>query len=188
MNVGDWLRKLGLERYEPTFRDNNVTGEILPKLTAEDLKDLGVVPVGDRRLLLHAIGSLRSVGGPRSANLRDIDERPAAAATERRQLTVMFCDLVGSTPLSARFDPEDLRGIMGSYHRCVAKTVEGFGGFVARYMGDGVLSYFGYPQAHEDDAERAIRCGLALVDIEHPIAKSPTGQRFLTKLSSHFQL
>src|SRR6516162_9454580 len=85
-------------------------------------------------------------------------------AAERRQLTVMFCDLVGSTPLSARFDPEDLRGIMGSYHRCVAKTVEGFGGFVARYMGDGVLIYFGYPQAHEDDAERAIRCGLAVIE------------------------
>ena len=89
---------------------------------------------------------------------------PRTDAAERRQLTVMFCDLVGSTPLSARFDPEDLRGIMGSYHRCVGKTVEGFGGFVARYMGDGVLIYFGYPQAHEDDAERAIRCGLAVVE------------------------
>ena len=87
-----------------------------------------------------------------------------AAEAERRQLTVMFCDLVGSTPLSARLDPEDLRGIIGAYHRCVAETVEGFGGFVARYMGDGALIYFGYPQAHEDDAERATRCGLALVD------------------------
>ena len=76
----------------------------------------------------------------------------------------MFCDLVGSTPLSARFDPEDLRGIMDSYHRRVAETVESFGGFVARYMGDGILIYFGYPQAHEDDAERAIRCGLAVVE------------------------
>src|SRR5262249_19390669 len=85
-------------------------------------------------------------------------------AAERRQLTVMFCDLVGSTLLSARLDPEDFRGIMGSYRRCVAETVEGFGGFVARYMGDGVLIYFGYPQAHEDDAERAIRCGLAVVE------------------------
>jgi class 3 adenylate cyclase len=89
---------------------------------------------------------------------------PHIDGAERRQLTVMFCDVVGSTPLSSRLDPEDLRGIMGSYHRCVAKTVEGFGGFVARYMGDGVLSYFGYPQAHEDDAERAIRCGLAAVE------------------------
>jgi class 3 adenylate cyclase/predicted ATPase len=91
-------------------------------------------------------------------------ERTAEVTAERRQLTVMFCDLVGSTPLSARHDPEDLRGILGAYHRCVAETVEGFGGFVAHYMGDGVLIYFGYPQAHEDDAERAIRCGLAVVD------------------------
>ena len=83
---------------------------------------------------------------------------------ERRQLTVMFCDLVGSTALSSRLDPEDLRGIIGAYHRCVTETVEGFIGYVARYMGDGVLIYFGYPQAHEDDAERATRCGLALVD------------------------
>ena len=83
---------------------------------------------------------------------------------ERRQLTVMFCDLVGSTPLSARLDPEDLRRIIGAYHRCVTEIVESFGGFVARYMGDGVLVYFGYPQAHEDHAERATRCGLALVD------------------------
>src|SRR6516162_8317426 len=90
--------------------------------------------------------------------------RSRTDSAERRQLTVMFCDLVGSTPLSARLDPEDLRGIMGSYHRRVAETVEGFGGFVARYMGDGVLIYFGYPQAHEDDAERAIRCALAVVE------------------------
>src|SRR5215469_1623825 len=89
---------------------------------------------------------------------------PRTEAAERRQLTLMFCDLVGSTPMSARFDPEDLRGIMGAYHRRVAETVEGFGGFVARYVGDGVLIYFGYPQAHEDDAERAIRCGLAVVE------------------------
>src|SRR6516225_8242898 len=157
MNVGDWLRKLGFERYEAAFRENNVTGEVLPKLTAEDLKDLGVVPVGDRRLLLDAIGSLRSEAGPRSAKLRDIDKRPAAAATERRQLTVMFCDLVGSTALGSRLDPEDLREIIGAYHRCVADMVGRFDGYVAKYMGDGVLVYFGYPQAHEDDAERAAR-------------------------------
>src|SRR6516162_1554712 len=89
---------------------------------------------------------------------------PRADSAERRQLTVMFCDLVGSTPLSARLDPEDLRRIIGAYHRCVTEIAEGFGGFVARYMGDGVLIYFGYPQAHEDDAERATRCGLVLVD------------------------
>ena len=89
---------------------------------------------------------------------------PRTDGAERRQLTVMFCDLVGSTALASRLDPEDLREVIGSYHRCVAETVESFGGFAARYMGDGVLIYFGYPQAHEDDAERAIRCGLAAVD------------------------
>jgi len=131
---------------------------VLPELTVEDLRDLGVSLVGHRRKLLAAIAVLRSdVGSTASA--------PVAASTaERGQLTVMFCDLVGSTPLSVRLDPEALRGIIGSQHRGVAQTVESFGGFVARYMGDGVLIYFGYPQAHEEDAERAIRCGLAAVD------------------------
>jgi class 3 adenylate cyclase/predicted ATPase len=105
-----------------------------------------------------------ALGAEAPAEAKASRDPPATAAAERRQLTVMFCDLVGSTPLSARLDPEDLRGIIGAYHRCVTETVEGFGGFVARYMGDGVLVYFGYPQAHEDDAERAMRCGLALVD------------------------
>jgi class 3 adenylate cyclase len=157
MDVAEWLRKLGLEEYEPAFRANNVDAQVLRRLTAEDLISIGVTSVGHRRRLLDAIAALA-------------DEAPAAldspirAAAERRQLTVMFCDLVGSTPLSARLDPEDLRGIIGAYHRCATEIVDGFGGFVARYMGDGVLVYFGYPQAHEDDAERATRCGLALVD------------------------
>jgi class 3 adenylate cyclase/predicted ATPase len=163
MNVGDWLRKLGLEHYEPAFRENKVTGEILPKLTAEDLKDLGVVPVGDRRLLLDAIGSLRSEADPRSANMPDIDERPAAIATERRQVTVMFCDLVGSTALSGRLDPEDYREVIKSFQKSVSDAVRRFDGHVAKYLGDGILIYFGYPKAHEDDAERAVRSGLAAV-------------------------
>ena len=158
MDIAAWLRSLGLEQYEQAFRDNAVDAAVLPELTVEDLRDLGVSLVGHRRKLLAAIAVLRSdVGSTASA--------PVATSTaERRQLTVMFCDLVGSTPLSVRLDPEDLRGIIGSYHRGVAETVESFGGFVARYMGDGVLIYFGYPQAHEEDAERAIRCGLAAVD------------------------
>src|SRR6516225_5747638 len=157
MDVADWLRKLGLEQYGPAFRENDVDAQVLPRLTPEDLISIGGTSVGHRRRLLDAIAALA-------------DEAPAAldspirAEAERRQLTVMFCDLVGSTPLSARLDPEDLRGIIGAYHRCATEIVEGFGGFVARYMGDGVLVYFGYPQAHEDDAERATRCGLALVD------------------------
>ena len=157
MDIAAWLRGLELERYEAAFRANEIDASVLPRLTAEDLTDLGVTLVGHRRRLLDAIAALT----PEPAVVADA---PVRGDAERRQLTVMFCDLVGSTPLSARLDPDDLRGIIGAYHRCVTEVVEGFGGFVARYMGDGILVYFGYPRAHEDDAERATRCGLALVD------------------------
>src|SRR5262244_1705108 len=160
MEVGAWLRSLGLERYEPAFRENEIDWGALPKLTAEDLKDLGVVLGGHRRRLLDAIAALDTPEAPPPAIAASASVREA----ERRQLTVMFCDLVGSTPLSTRFDPEDLREIVGGYHRCVTDTVGRFGGFVAKYMGDGVLIYFGYPEAHEDDAERAARAGLAVID------------------------
>jgi class 3 adenylate cyclase/predicted ATPase len=160
MDVGGWLRRLGLEQYEAAFRENKIDDTVLPKLTAEDLKDLGVGFVGDRRKLLHAIAALQAEA---SAPTPTIDEA-AKDTAERRQVTVMFSDLVGSTALSARLDPEDLREVISAYQRCVADTVRRFGGFVARYMGDGVLIYFGYPTAHEDDAERAVRSGLALVD------------------------
>ena len=163
MDIAAWLDGLGLGQYAQAFRDNEIDERILPSLTAEDLKDLGVLLVGHRRRLLDAIAAL-GTSVPVAAATGHTEGVAPRSDAERRQLTVMFCDLVGSTPLSARFDPEDLRGIMGSYHRCVAKTAEGFGGFVARYMGDGVLIYFGYPRAHEDDAERAIQCGLAVVD------------------------
>src|SRR5215472_10439957 len=163
MDIAAWLDGLGLGQYEQAFRDNEIDDRVLPSLTAEDLKDLGVKLVGHRRRLLDAIAALGASAPVVATTARTGDAAPRSDA-ERRQLTVMFCDLVGSTALSARLDPEDLRGIMGSYHRCVGETVEAFGGFVARYMGDGVLIYFGYPQAHEDDDERAIRCGLAVVD------------------------
>jgi class 3 adenylate cyclase len=153
MDVAAWLRGLGLERYEAAFRDNEIDWEALPKLTAEDLKDLGVLLGGHRRKLLEAIAALRGESGP---------QRPAAdqvaSTAERRQLTVMFCDLVGSTALSARLE-------IGAYHVAVAEVIASFDGFVAKYMGDGVLAYFGYPQAHEDDAERAVRAGLAVVGV-----------------------
>src|SRR6516225_9291902 len=165
MDIGGWLRGLGLERYEQAFRENEIDLRVLPELTADDLKELGVAAIGHRRLLLKAIADL-AAGAGRAAAEEVLAASPAnaTAEAERRQLTVMFSDLVDSTPLSARLDPEDLRRIIGAYHRCVTEIVAGFGGFVARYMGDGVLVYFGYPQAHEDDAERATRCGLALVD------------------------
>src|SRR5947209_3851492 len=161
MDVAEWLRGLGLEQYAPAFRDNDVDGEVLKRLTAADLRELGVASIGHRRRLLDAIASLSEPHPDRGAVMPP--PPLAAAAAERRHLTVMFCDLVGSTALAARFDPEDLREVIGAYHRAVADTVGRFGGFVAKYMGDGVLIYFGYPQAHEDDAERAVRGGLALI-------------------------
>ncbi|MGC2202533.1 MAG: adenylate/guanylate cyclase domain-containing protein, partial [Stellaceae bacterium] len=159
MDVAAWLRNLGLERYVPAFRDNEIDWEVLPKLTSEDLREIGVAAIGHRRKLLEAIAALGATvpaAAPRDA--------PAPAGAERRQLTVMFCDLVGSTALSTRFDPEDLRELISGYHRAVADTVGRFDGYVAKYMGDGVLIYFGYPQAHEDNAERAVRAGLAVIE------------------------
>src|SRR5215813_12315181 len=169
MFIAAWLRGLGLERYEAAFRDNEIDWAVLPKLTADDLKDIGVTAVGHRRKLLEAIAQLSptpatpSPGGHPGAPPHAAEGR-APAEAERRQLTIMFCDLVGSTPLAKRLDPEDLRDVIGAYHRAVAEVVGSFDGFVAKYMGDGVLAYFGYPWAHEDDAERAIRAGLALVE------------------------
>ncbi len=161
MDVGGWLRSLGLGQYEDTFRQNEIDIDVLPELTEVDLEKLGV-PLGHRKRLLKAIAGL---GAPEKAvpTLGPAPVRAATDAAERRQVTVMFSDLVGSTALSARMDPEDLREVISAYQKCVAETVQRFGGFVATYMGDGVLLYFGYPQAHEDDAERAVRAGLELV-------------------------
>ncbi|MGC1885660.1 MAG: AAA family ATPase, partial [Stellaceae bacterium] len=160
MDVAELLRGLGLDQYVPAFRANDIDEEVLRQLTGEDLRELGVTSIGHRRRLLDAIAALRTAEAPPAPTPVPI----AASEAERRQLTVMFCDLVGSTALSVRFDPEDLREIIGAYHRCVADTVGRFAGFVAKYMGDGVLIYFGYPEAHEDDAERAVRAGLAVID------------------------
>src|ERR1700691_1661163 len=162
MDVGDWRRSLGLGQYETLFRENDIDSEVLSELTEGDLEKFGV-SFGHRKRLLKAIASLSST---------ETTVKPAAPvalqtstdAAERRQLTVMFCDLVGSTALSGRLDPEDLRGIIGAYHRCCAEFIERCGGFVAKYMGDGVLAYFGYPQAHEHDAERGAQAGLAIVE------------------------
>ena len=159
MDLRRWLRALGLERYEAAFRENAIDYAVLLNLTVEDLKDLGVSLVGHRRKLLDAIAKLRTAP---SDVLSTTDESLSDSA-ERRQVTVMFSDLVGSTALSARMDPEDLRELISSYQKCVTETVRRFGGFVAKFMGDGVLVYFDYPQAHEDDAERAVRAGLELI-------------------------
>jgi class 3 adenylate cyclase len=165
MDVGGWLWSLGLEQYEAAFCENKIDDTVLPSLTAEDLKDLGIVFVGHRRKLLDAIALLRNDANTkaRSVEAPSTLPKPHQDTAERRQVTVMFSDLVGSTALSVRMDPEDLREVISVYQNCVAETVQRFGGFVAKYMGDGVLVYFGYPQAHEDDAERAVRAGLELI-------------------------
>ena len=159
MDIDGWLRRIGLEQYAQTFRDNAIDADVLRDLTDEHLRELGL-PLGARLKLLRAVAALgTSEQTPASLEIT----LPARTDAERRQVTVMFSDLVGSTALSARMDPEDLREVISAYQRCVAETVRRFGGFVAKYMGDGVLIYFGYPQAHEDDAERAVRAGLELV-------------------------
>jgi class 3 adenylate cyclase len=169
MDIGGWLRSLGLEKYEAVFRENEIDETVLRSLTHETLKELGVTAVGHRLKLLDAIAALRTDAATKPGSVDDVAAPAARGATpedraERRQVTVMFSDLVGSTALSARMDPEDLREVISGYQKCVSETVQRFGGFVAKYMGDGVLVYFGYPQAHEDDAERAVRAGLALIE------------------------
>ena len=159
MDLGAWLRGLGLGRYEAAFGANEVAAAVLPSLTAEDLKEIGVASVGHRRRLLDAIAALRDAPSP-AAPPAAPEPAGTASGAERRQLTVLFCDLAGSTALSARLDPEDLREVMAAYHRAVAEIVERHGGYVAKLLGDGVLAYFGWPEAHEDNAERAVRAGL----------------------------
>ena len=172
MDVAAWLRGLALEQYAPAFHDNDVDGEVLSELTADDLISIGVTSVGHRRKLLAAIAALKSeTASTLAADASDeLSPTPASVSAarptdaERRQLTVMFCDLVGSTEISARLDPEVLSDVIGAFQKGCVSAVTGFGGSVAKYMGDAALVYFGYPEAHEDDAERAIRAGLALID------------------------
>ena len=158
--IADWLEKLGMSEYAERFAENRIDLSVLRDLTDQDLKDLGVV-LGDRRKMLRAIAEL--TGAVAASRPPAFGEPESQDTAERRQVTVMFSDLVGSTALSARMDPEDLREVISAYQKCVAETVRRFGGFVAQYMGDGALVYFGYPQAHEYDAERAVRAGLELV-------------------------
>jgi class 3 adenylate cyclase/tetratricopeptide (TPR) repeat protein len=160
--ITQWLASLGLSEYAQRFAENDIDVTVLRHLTDQDLKEIGV-SLGHRRKILASIAELTGAAPTRSQPAAPPEPKPRDDA-ERRQLTVMFADLVGSTALSTKLDPEDLRSVIGAYHKCVAQTVSRFGGFVARYMGDGVLIYFGYPQAHEDDAERAVWGGLALIE------------------------
>jgi len=160
LDIDGWLRRIGLAQYAEMFRANDIDIELLGRLTNDDLKDIGVVSFGHRKKLLEAIAEL---AGAFPVSPQPAIEPKARDAAERRQVTVMFSDLVGSTALSARMDPEDLREIIAAYQKCVAEMVRRFGGFVAKYLGDGALVYFGYPEAHEDDAERAVQAGLELI-------------------------
>jgi class 3 adenylate cyclase len=157
--ISDWLEKLGMAEYAKAFAENRIDVTVLPELTDVDLEKIGVA-LGDRRKILRAIRELAGAA-PSAQQPALITPKPQDTA-ERRQITVLFSDLVGSTALAARMDPEDLREVISAYQKCVAETVRRFDGFVAKYMGDGVLVYFGYPQAHEDDAERSVRAGLEI--------------------------
>jgi class 3 adenylate cyclase len=157
--IEEWLASLGLSDYAQRFAENDIDVSVLRHLTDRDLKELGV-SLGHRRKMLAAIIELTVVAQPQAATPSVPQGQDGA---ERRQLTVMFCDLVGSTALATKLDPEDLREVVSAYHHCCAEQINKTGGFVARYLGDGVLAYFGYPRAHEHDAERAVHAGLGLV-------------------------
>jgi class 3 adenylate cyclase/predicted ATPase/ABC-type transport system involved in cytochrome c biogenesis ATPase subunit len=166
MDVGGWLRDLGLGRYEPTFIENAIDSDVLPELTEGDLEKLGI-PLGDRKRLIKAIRTMLADSSSASITSgagEDVQSgQPGVGAAERRHLTVMICDLVGSTALSTRLDPEDMGAVMDAYHAACARIVQGYDGFVGDFRGDGILAYFGYPRAHEDDAERTVRAALEII-------------------------
>ena len=161
--IADWLTQIGMHEYTQRFAENAIDLDILTDLTDQDLEKIGVKSLGHRRKLLRAIANFKAAEKATPAPAVAPPVPRAADTAERRQVTVMFSDLVGSTALAARMDPEDLRELISAYHKCVAEAVGRFGGFVAQYLGDGVLVYFGYPEAHEDDAERAVRAGLEVI-------------------------
>jgi class 3 adenylate cyclase/predicted ATPase len=165
MDVGGWLRGLGLERYEANFRDNKIDAELLPRLTGDDLKEIGVSALGDRLRLLDALATLAGAKPPADAATSSSKSAPAKTlqvSAERRPITVMFCDLVGSTSLAAKLDAEDWRNLVNAYLDEASAAVTGLGGHVLKRLGDGLMALFGYPQAQENDAERAVRAALAI--------------------------
>ena len=157
--IADWLESIGLSEYAQRFTDNGIDLSVIRDLTEQDLKDLGVL-LGHRRKILHAIAELDG-GAP--APTETVIEQVSRREAERRHLTVMICDLVGSTALSARLDPEDMRAVIDAYHAACARITRTYDGFLAEFRGDGILAYFGYPLAHEDDAERTVRAGLDII-------------------------
>ena len=172
MDIVVWLRSLGLGKYEAIFRENDIDETVLPSLTHEDLKELGVASFGHRVKLLDAIAALRSDASLKTPFVTAARVRPSAVAPsdapvaealgERRHVTVMFCDLVGSTSISAGLDAEDWRDLVGAYLDAASAAVTEMGGHVAKKLGDGLMSLFGYPVAQENDAERAVRAALSI--------------------------
>jgi len=178
LDIDSWLQRIGLAHYAPAFRDNDIDLPLLLRLTDADLKDIGIASLGHRRRLLDAVGELAA------SPMQAAHFSPVAASgltPERRQLTVLFCDLVGSTALSTRLDPEDLRNLIRSYQQAASKHIAHFDGHLAQFLGDGVLAYFGWPRAHEDDAERAVRAGLA-ISSEVAALSSPDQDRLLARV------
>ncbi|MGN6100704.1 MAG: adenylate/guanylate cyclase domain-containing protein, partial [Devosia sp.] len=180
--IRDWLAGIGLEQYASAFEDNDIDADLIAALGDSDLRELGVVSLGHRKRLLRSIEALKPSGlpaeaasapalalEPKSDALLMASAAPASGSTprssqaERRQLTVMFCDLADSTRLSTELDPEDYRELIRSYQQACAAIIARQGGFLARYLGDGLLAYFGWPQSNEDDAERAVNAGLGIV-------------------------
>ena len=165
MDVVGWLRGLGLDQYEPNFRENKISAALLTRLTNDDLKDIGVSALGDQLQLLDAIAALAGAKPPADVRASQSEPTPSkgpAISAERRPITVMFCDLVGSTSLAAKLDPEDWRNLVNGYLDAASREVTGLGGHVLKKLGDGLMALFGYPQAQENDAERAVRAALAI--------------------------
>ena len=182
MDVGAWLRQLGLEQYEPTFRENDIDADLLLTLSAEDLRELGVASLGHRKRILAAIAALVGPADPQpSPALPVLPPTFTTPHAERRQLTVLFVDLVGSTALSSRLDPENMRDVLHVYQNTVTGEIARVGGHVAKLMGDGVLAYFGWPRAQEDDAESAVQAGLAVVMAVGRLA-TPAGERLAARV------
>jgi class 3 adenylate cyclase len=174
MDIAAWLESLGLERYAPAFRRNHIDRELLATLTADDLREIGVASLGHRKRLLAAITALAG-----SAATSPTD--PAPRRAERRQLTIMFVDLVGSTALAGKLDPEEMSDVLQSYQNAVVGELACFEGHVARFMGDGVLIHWGWPRAHEDAAERAVRAGLAITAAVGRLT-TPAGENLLARI------
>src|SRR5580693_3946224 len=181
MDIGEWLRNLGLGQYEAAFRDNEIDGAVLPKLTVDDLRELGVAVVGHRRKIISAIEELYAASSARAEGVNAVLTQShvrvgASSDAERRPITVMFCDLVGSTNLAAKLDAEDWRNLVNAYLDQASAAVTDFGGHVLKKLGDGLMALFGYPQAQENDAERAVRAALtmqrALADLNARNARS----------------